>query len=161
MHITFLDNDNFIIYLNKNLIKNVDFDNNVEIENYFKKLFLNLKKIYSININGYYDIKIYKDKMYGIVIEVENEEIEYMDLFDNQVEMSIEVINDNFIYKIDDYFFLKDKKNISIFRYKNKIYLNINGNIALNDYLKLIEFGSILYGEKAKDIVKKGVKIQI
>ena len=98
MHINFLDEDRFIVFLNYSKLGNIDFQNYDEIEQYFRKLFLNLKRNYNISINGYYSIKIYKDKIYGIIIEAHKEDIDYMDLFDNQVEMSIEVIDDIFLY---------------------------------------------------------------
>ena len=69
------DEKEIIIYLNKYYIENLNFLDSYNLEKYMSKLFKNLKNIYNIKINGYYNIDIYIDKIYGAVIHMEKEEI--------------------------------------------------------------------------------------
>ena len=159
MHIEILDDDEFVVFVNNERINNVNFDVYNDIENYFKKLFWKLKKYYKLEIYGYYYIKIYKDKFYGIILEIKREDIDYIDMFDNQVEMNIEVITDNFVYNVDDYFFLDKNDNIDIYVYNKKFYINIKKKIAKKINLKILEFSRIIYGNDAAEILKNGKKI--
>lgn len=159
MHISILDNDEYNIYLNKEKIENINFEIYDEVEQYFRKLFIILKNNYNISISGYYDIKIYIDKINGAVIEIRGKDIDYMDFFDNQVEMNIEIKKDNFIYSISDYFFLNNKENIILYSFHDNIYIYLKDKIDYKDYLKLMEFGTIVYGYSAKKVLNNGKKL--
>ena len=67
MHIDIVDDLNMIIYLQNDKIKNIDFSDKSDLQDYFKDLFVNLKNNYNININGYYYINVHKDKYYGCI----------------------------------------------------------------------------------------------
>ena len=60
MHIDIVDDLNMIIYLQNDRIKNIDFSDKSDLQDYFKDLFVKLKNNYNININGYYYINVYK-----------------------------------------------------------------------------------------------------
>ena len=79
MHIDIVDDLNMIIYLQNDRIKNIDFSDKSDLQDYFKDLFVNLKNNYNININGYYYINVYKDKYYGCILEMKKEELDYME----------------------------------------------------------------------------------
>lgn len=161
MHINYLDDDNLVIFLTKEKLGNINFEIYDEIEQYFRKLFINLKQNYSIKLNGYYNIKIYKDKLYGIVLEIKGEDIDYLDLFDNQVEMNIEIKEGSILYQIDDYFFLNNKNDMEIYKYQNKLYILLKNKISNEEYLKLIEFSNLVYDESVQKVLNNGIKIRI
>lgn len=161
MHIEIIDDFNMIIYLNNNHIKSIDFNKKEDLENYFKTLFVKLREHYDIDINGFYNINAYKDKNYGLVLELEKEDIDYMDYFNGQVDMNIIFENNSvFLYEIDDYFNI-DKKilnKINIYKYNEKIYLQIIDDISEINMGKILEFSKIIYNDKR--IIKHGTKIE-
>ena len=70
-------NDEIIkIYLNKDYLKYKNYDIS-KIEDSFKQIFETLKYCYNIEINGFYDIDVYIDKNYGIIIEMKKEDIDF------------------------------------------------------------------------------------
>ncbi len=135
------DNDKIIVYLKKELIGSIDFSDMDNLENYFKNIFLKLKNIYEIELKGYYNINVYIDKIYGIVLELIQENIEYGEYL-NQIEMRIIPINTTFLYLIDD---LIKIENTNLYYYKNNIYLSCNENISKNDYIKVMDHAKIVY----------------
>lgn len=147
--------DGINIYLNKQYLKNVDLNDTKTIKNIIKKI--NTK--YNIDIYGYIETKIYIDKNYGIIINLKKEELDYFDYFNDEIEMNIEIINDSFLYKIEDYNkdLIKDK---TIYKYKDNLYINIDkiDNINLG---KIIEISEIIYGEKAQNIIEKNNIIEV
>lgn len=148
-----IKDDKFIVFLNKNQIKKTNFEEN-DLEKNFKNLFSNIKDKYNIEINGFYEINIYKDKHYGIILEVTNE-FDY-DYF-NQVDMRINIIKDTFLYEINYNFIDKKiKKNAVCYIRNNKLYLKTNNIIP-----QLLELSNIIYGEEAKEILKFGKKVNI
>jgi deoxycytidine triphosphate deaminase len=113
MKIEYLDDTNFIIYLNKYYIKDLNLDDKKNIEEYFKKMFVNLKNNYGLDIYGYYDIRVYVNHLYGLIIDVFKLSSEYYKLYSNKVDMKIIIDpNNTFLYEIDDYFII-DKVNLS------------------------------------------------
>lgn len=104
------------IYLNKDYLKYKNYDIS-KIEDSFKQIFETLKYCYNIEINGFYDIDVYIDKNYGIIIEMKKEDIDF-DFYD-QVDMKISFHNQKFLYQLDDI-----KLGGKIYKYKNKYYTN-------------------------------------
>lgn len=141
-----------IIYLKNKLVDNIDFTNKEELEKYFKELFIKLKEYYNIKISGYYNINVYIDRYYGVVLELEKEEIDYYSYFNNQVDMHIITEDIDFLYLIDDYFITDYLKNYTLFLYKNKYYILPDKNINF-DYL--LENSKIIYNN-TKEIIKFG-----
>ena len=108
MHIEVIDNLNMIIYLS-NIHCKLESNKKEDLQKCFKDLFIKLKDYYNININGFYNIKVFKDNYYGLVLELEKEDIDYMDYFDGQVDMNITFENNgSFLYEVDDYFNLEN-----------------------------------------------------
>ena len=136
-------------------IPKIDKENNLEnidnLETYFRKLFIKLKKIYNIKLAGYYNITIYLNDIYGTIVELAKEEIKYSYLND-KIDMQIEILeNSEILYKINDYYKSKD---IITYKLDSDIYikpLNIT-NINLS---KLIEHSTIIYGESLDKIKYK------
>lgn len=164
MHIDIVDDLNMIIYLQNDRIKNIDFSDKSDLQDYFKDLFVNLKNNYNININGYYYINVYKDKYYGCILEMKKEELDYMEYLDGQVDMNIVIdTNDTFLYEMNDYFNI-DKSlinNVNVYKYNNKIYVKLVNNISNIKMGQLLEFSNIIYGDKCKKIRKMGNLIEM
>lgn len=131
-------NNKYIIYLNKQTDN--DFNDN-NIEDYFMKLLNNINRKYNIELNGLYDLTIYKDKYYGSVIEMVHKEYDY--ILYNEIDLNIKMHKDDFLYEIDNYNF--DKNKFDYFLYKNKIYLKIKNDISDKDMYNLLENSNLKY----------------
>lgn len=152
MKVVFKDNK-IIVFLNKKL----DLDK-VNLDIYFKKLFLRIKNKYNLELNGYYDINVYIDNNYGSIIEIENEDLDYYNYF-NQIDMEIKVNKTTFLYEIDYEYIDKELLNKSIiYKQNNKLYFKITDKSILN---KIIECSKIIYGDRVKEIMKSSKKVII
>lgn len=144
MSIKFIDENVFDIYIKKDGLGNVDFNNKDNIEKYLKKLFRILKNKYFVKIEGFYNITIYIDKYYGVIFHLEKEELEYYDYFKNQVDMRIISIDTEFLYLVDDIpNGLSNKIKICIIN--NNIYLKIKKELTNLEMMNLIENSKIIY----------------
>ena len=155
--------ENIVFFLNKIYLDNVDIKDESLIEKKLIKLINKIQKQYNIDLNGYYNVYIYKDKNYGIIIEMEKEKLDYLDYFNNQIELNIEIIEDTFLYKIDNIFTI-DKtllEKLIIYINKDEIYLKIKENINDIELGQIIENSQIIYGNKAKSIKKQSKIIRM
>ena len=159
MKIIVNDDINMIIFLNKIYLNQIDFEDKEKLEIYFRKLLKTLKEFYKININGYYEINVYVDNNYGVILELKKEEIEYFSYYEDEVDMQLIVHNTVFLYEIEDYFWIeKELKNkILLYKYNKKIYMVINHNI--DDILlgKIIENSNLKYKDNQKIIKEKNL----
>lgn len=144
MNIKFIDEITFDIYIKKDLIDNIDFNNKEDLEKYLKKLFKTLKDKYNILIEGFYDITVYKDKYYGVVIHLEKEDLEYYNYFKNQIDMRIITIESEFLYLVDDIpYNILDKINILV--KDNEIYLKIKKDLTKLEMMQLLENSKVIF----------------
>ncbi len=149
--------ENIIMILGDFYLKNYDLQNYDEIQ---KQLFKIIKN-HSIDISGYYNVFIYHDQNYGLIIEMQKEDLEYLDYFNNQIEFNIEIIEDSFLYKIDDLFTLNKKilKSFSIYKKKSQFYLEAKTKISSIDLGIILENSQIVYGQEARKIKKNSTII--
>ena len=144
MSIKFIDDLTFDICIKKELINNIDFNNKTELEKYLKKLFKILKNKYNIKIEGFYNITVYIDKYYGVIFNIEKEELEYYNYIKNQVDMKVITIDTEILYLVEDIpFEIINKVNISI--KDNNIYLTIKEELTNLEMMKLLEFSKVVY----------------
>lgn len=155
--------ENIVFFLNKIYLDNVNIKDESLIEKKLIKLINKIQKQYNIDLNGYYNVYIYKDKNYGLIIEMEKEKLDYLDYFNNQIELNIEIIEDTFLYKTDNIFTI-DKtllEKLIIYINKDEIYLKIKENINDIELGQIIENSQIIYGNKAKSIKKQSKIIRM
>lgn len=146
MSIKFTSDLIFDIYIKNNLIKDIDFSIKDDIEKYLKKLFKILKNKYNLVIEGFYDITVYIDKFYGIILHLEKENIEYYEYYKNQVDMRLITVDTEFMYEVDDIpFNILDKIKICV--KSGKIYLIIKKELSNLEMMKLLENSRVVYKE--------------
>ena len=157
---TIMDDKKIIVFFNNKELDNIDLKDNEITENYFKKIFLKLNKKYNIDLNGYYEIEIYKDNNYGFIIEFTYEDLDYYNYF-NQIDMKINISNINcFLYEIKYEFLNKEiLKNCICYQYLDKLYLKILD--LNNNYFNLLELSNIIYGDKVNEILRYGKKVNL
>ena len=161
MKIVINDDNNLIIYINKMYLKDIDFNNNLELEKYFKNILSKLNYYYNITVNGYYELDIYTDPLYGIIIELEKLENDYFDYYDDEVELHIVIHNTNFLYELEDYFFnFKIKNKLDYYLYKNHIFVKIKMKLNEYEFGNLLEYSNINYKDN-ENIIKYGKLIKI
>jgi len=154
MKLEVLNLNNLTFYLNKDYLDKINFNINENVEQQFKSLFTKLKKIYNLNLNGYYEVNVYINDIYGIIIEMEKDDDEYIKIFGDTLDMKITFKLDcEILYKIDNIDFLKHN-NINLYYYDNKLYISLKNNLKIpyKDYLYLLENSSIIYGTELKNI---------
>lgn len=159
MKIVNLDENCMIIFLNKLYLRELNFDVREDLEEYFKELFLKLKSYYAINISGYYNINVYIDNDYGLVINLNKEDIEYYDYFDNQIDMRISLKDSKFLYCIDDPLALPIFNKSEIYFYHGKCYLDFIGDIDNTTMMYLLEFSDIVFDEQT-ELIRHSQKLK-
>ena len=135
--------DEYTIYLNNYIIRKIDFFDNEELEKYINNLFNKLKKIYNIELNGYYNIDIYIDNNYGAIINIKKDDLEYYDYFNDQIDTQIIIHNNsNFLYKVKDFLDIKNNihSNFSLYKYYNEFYIRLNDKIDENKLGFILEY---------------------
>ncbi len=137
-----VNDDDIIIYLNKYYTKQVDFLDLTSLEEYINDLFLTLKNCYNLKISGYYNIDVYIDINYGVIVTMKHDDLEYYDYLIDQIDTQVTIHNNvNFLYKIADFFGAKScltNIDYSLYKYDNELY------IKLNDKIDNISFGNLL-----------------
>lgn len=151
MKVNLIDENHMTFFLNKKYMEETDFNDKDELEDYFRRLFLKLKSNYDICLQGYYNIDVYIDTYYGCIILLEKEDFEYYDNFVNQIDMCINVHKENnFLYKITDYFFLNKEllNKIKIYVYNDQMYLKITKPIPDISLAVILEHSKLVYDDK-------------
>jgi len=144
MTIKFISDMVFDIYVKKYLIEGIDFSIKSDIEKYLKKLFKTLNNKYNIVIEGFYNITVYIDKYYGIILHLEKEELDYYEYYKNQVDMRLVTVHTDFMYEVDDIpFDILNKVKIS--NKDKNIYLTLKEKLTDLEMMKLVENSKIIY----------------
>ena len=155
-----IDENNFILFIiDKNVVPKLEEDN---ITNYLKKTFVKLKKMFNIEVYGYYDVVIYLDEYYGMIIKLIREELEYLSYYGKQIEMKIIISDNQVLYKIDNIYDI-DKRIIekcNVLLDFNQIFLELKENINFILLGNLIENSEIIF-ENTDEIKKRSEKIEI
>lgn len=145
--------DKYIVFLNKEEIKDINFKEKEEVETCFKNVFSKLKKRLNDNLNGFFYIKTYLDTTFGVILVITKEDLEYYDYFSNQIDMQIEIEENSIILlEFEDFF---DINSVNIIKYDNKFYTRYY------DDINCLEFSNIVYGDMVDEILKKGKVIDL
>ncbi len=155
MKINIIDENNFVIFLNKFLCKEINLDDQDNLEDNLRNIFTKLKERYKMDVNGYYNITVYQDNYYGAVFEIEKEEINY---FDYDIDMHLNIKKTPILYEIDDIFNFIDKK---IYLYKNRYYLKLENDCNDFELGRITENSRLTYGLIVDEILRYGKVISI
>lgn len=153
-----VQNDKIILFLNKIYTGYLNFDNKESAEKYLKKLFLKLQNIYNLEFRGYYNMTLFDDKNYGIVVTIEKEDLEYLEYFGSQIEFNTKLVEDKFLYEVSniDSFM---QENFNIYKLKDKIFIKAKNDLT-NIQTVLEHIQKIIYGKEALRILKKAKKVR-
>ncbi len=137
--------DKIIVYLLDNKKYNEDSD----IKKMLIKVFDNLEKYYGITFTSDYNLDLYINRYYGMILEIkENEDF----IYDKIVNLKLNVLRDTlFLYEVDDPL---EYINYEIYYYNDKFYVN-----AKREDINLIENSNLVYGDIVYKIIGRGIKI--
>ena len=161
MKLEVLNLNNLVFYLNKDYLDKINFNINENVEQEFKNLFIKLKNIYNLELNGYYEVTVYVNDIYGIIIEMEKDDDEYIKIFGDTLDMKITSKFDcEIFYKIENIDFI-NFNNYNLYYCNNELFLSLKNNLKLSykDYLYLLENSSIVYGNELKKLKSHMKKI--
>lgn len=151
---TIKKNDNkYLVFLRIDETKKLNFKDFDNLENFFINVFTHIKNKYNHFENGLYKLNIYLDKYYGAVIEIKNLKSNYY--LDSQLDMTINIIDDNFLYLVDNYDF--DKNNFEYYSYKGHIYAKIISELCEKELFKLYENSEIFFNTEKLIISSKKI----
>lgn len=145
-----------IVFLNKKESEKFNFENKINLEKQFQKMFSKMNKIYNLEISGNYNIEIYNIKQYGMILEIKQEIEEYYNY--DYIDMNINISKYNeILYRLKNY----DKeliRNNTTYVNKGEIYIETKNN-NFHFIGQILENSEIIYGKEAKNIKKTSKKI--
>ena len=147
--------NNILLYLPK---FRLDFNEMDQVEKELRDIFLRLKYYYFVNIQGFYEVKVYKDIHYGIILELKKDMLEYFDYYEDEIEMRVELIEVDFIYEVRDILELSKDilKKSEVYLDKNKYYVKVKEDL---DMAQLLENVLVFHYKKNPFLFKEKNKI--
>ncbi len=145
--------DKYLVFLNRDFIKDIDFKIKNQVEECFRKVFTKMKNRTENDLSGFFNIKVYLNNDFGAILIIDKENSEYYDYYSLQIDMQIEIEYDALILlEFNELFDIKNNID-NIYFYKDKYYIKYNNDI---NYL---EFSNIIYGKNADEVLKNGVTL--
>lgn len=131
------------------LLDNKKYNEDSDIKKILINVFDNLEKYYNITFTSDYDLELYINRYYGMILEItENEDL----IYDDIVNLKLNVLRDTlFLYEVDDPL---EYINYEIYYYNDKFYVN-----AKREDINLIENSNLVYGDIVYKIIGRGIKI--
>ena len=148
-----VNNDKFIIYLNKLYYT---FDKS-SIESCLYKILKRLKKIYNVEVYSTFNVECYINDNYGVILVIERE-YDPFNLYSKKTDLNVKFYDNSlFLYEIDDYFIRNKFNNIDTYIYNNKIYVDLKDNnvISIIEHTK-----NILFGDMVLKVISDGNQIK-
>lgn len=131
------------------LLDNKKYNEDSDIKKILINVFDNLEKYYNITFTSDYNLELYINKYYGMILEIkENEDF----IYDDIVNLKLNILRDTlFLYEVDDPL---EYINYEIYYYNDKFYVN-----AKREDINLIENSNLVYGDIVYKIIGRGIKI--
>ena len=120
------------------------------IKNTLENVFNNLNKYYDIKFNNSYNLELYINKNYGMILEIEENKNEFYE--EDVVNIKLNVLRDTlFLYGIDEPL---NYLNNEMYYYEDKFYINMK-----DKNINVFEDTNIVYGNEVYKIIGRGIKI--
>ena len=131
------------------LLDNKKYNEDSDIKKILINVFDNLEKYYNITFTSDYNLELYINRYYGMILEIkENEDF----IYDDIVNLKLNVLRDTlFLYEVDDPL---EYINYEIYYYNDKFFVN-----AKREDIDLIENSNLVYGDIVYKIIGRGIKI--
>lgn len=149
------EEDEYLIFLNNIYTNDLDFKDEHKLEKSFKKIVINMKKKYNIDLFGFYEVSVFYNKKIGSLFKIIK--IDNYNLYNRNVDLKIIIcLNCCFYFKTLDFDIIKNYKNINY--YNNEFYINVDD--IDDNMINLIEHGEVLFFDKISKIKKSFIKIK-
>lgn len=158
MKVEKLDDGKLIVFLNNLYLKKNSFSLKNNLEKYFKNLFIKLNEFYDIEIKGFYNINIYQDNLFGIILEMDKEDLDFYGFYDDHIDMKIKIMKkEKFLFALDKFSMLnKDILDYcKIYKYNSNFYVIPKRTVSDINIGFILENSKIIYGEDAYKIINK------
>lgn len=131
------------------LLDNKKYNEDSDIKKILINVFDNLEKYYNITFTSDYNLELYINRYYGMILEIkENEDF----IYDDIVNLKLNILRDTlFLYEVDNPL---EYINYEIYYYNDKFYVN-----AKREDINLIEDSNLVYGDIVYKIIGRGIKI--
>lgn len=131
------------------LLDNKKYNEDSDIKKILINVFDNLEKYYNITFTSDYNLELYINRYYGMILEItENEDL----IYDDIVNLKLNILRDTlFLYEVDDPL---EYINYEIYYYNDKFYVN-----AKREDINLMENSNLVYGDIVYKIIGRGIKI--
>lgn len=131
------------------LLDNKKYNEDSDIKKILINVFDNLEKYYNITFTSDYNLELYINRYYGMILEIkENEDF----IYDDIVNLKLNILRDTlFLYEVDDPL---EYINYEIYYYNDRFYVN-----AKREDINLIENSNLVYGDIVYKIIGRGIKI--
>lgn len=131
------------------LLDNKKYNEESDIKKILIDVFDNLEKYYNITFTSDYNLELYINRYYGMILEIkENEDF----IYDDIVNLKLNILRDTlFLYEVDDPL---EYINYEIYYYNDKFYVN-----AKREDINLMENSNLVYGDIVYKIIGRGIKI--
>lgn len=131
------------------LLDNKKYNEESDIKKILINVFDNLEKYYNITFTSDYNLELYINRYYGMILEIkENEDF----IYDDIVNLKLNILRDTlFLYEVDDPL---EYINYEIYYYNDKFYVN-----AKREDINLMENSNLVYGDIVYKIIGRGIKI--
>lgn len=148
----FFKNGKMILFLNRFCFKNDDFNDKEGLTSSVKNLLKRVYENYNLEFKGYYDVNMYVDKNYGVVMEIDCVDNFYLDYFGNSLDINLKINDDSFLYEVDD---VSINSDYEIYVYGGHIYVMFNRIVPSISMGRILEnVNDVLYGLKKDRILK-------
>lgn len=152
MKVEIINSEYLTVFLNKCYFDEIDLEKKSDIIACIKDIISKIDSRYRLDLNGFYKIKVFSNKKLGVYLDIIK--IDDND-FNDRADFRIVIYQDsNFYLEMD----VCDIKNIDEkIYYNNNFYININD---INNIDKYMDYGQIIYGDRAKEIEYYGKKLK-
>ena len=154
LKVEYIKSGKIVIYLFNKKYK-IDFRNENSVKKHLKDIFFKIKDYYNIKIEGYYEVDVYINEYYGIILELKKQNFDYYDYLETEIEMKIKIHREKYLYMIENYNVNMNKYDI--FKLDNNLYLCPKEKLSQIEMAKLVENAKLIYD--SSDIIKKVIKI--
>lgn len=157
MYVEEIKEDSYHIYINNKYFTFSNWNDKEEISKNVKELVFKLDQIYHLQLSGFYKMKIYLNKLLGMMIEMEK--LEDFGIKIKTIDLKIVIyLNNDFLIRVNDIEMIKNCPEI--YMLDDLYYGKIEG-LSEKEILFLTEWGTFIYGDELERIKKKGTKLSI
>ena len=137
MKIEYINNNEYIVYLNKYYYC----FNKDTIDRYLNKIFKRIKKEYNIDIYSTFNVRCYINNIYGVILNIKRDNDPFLKYKEKTNTNIVFYYDSTFLYEISDYF-IKDKLDCNVYKYDDKYYIELKkDNFNICEHINKIIFG--------------------